>query len=352
MSAKEVHQFNHNTAGGHSRQHNGNVYGGTTYNYTTNDRPTPQLPQARLADDGPQTRPADLAAGVRPNSLDDFRIAIICALQKEFDAVDILLEEIWENEDAFRPRHPDTNTYTFGRLGGKPVVLVNLPSMGKVSAATVATNLGISFKYIEIAFLTGICGAAPLDEKGAKIEMGDVIIGKQIIQEDFGRLFDAGMERKTDVEDVLGRLPVRIRQWIGSLSGWRNLKGLRSETKMILAQTFEDDEFRELFGYPGQREGDVFPPEREVKILFGRVATSDAVLRSEVRRDEMVQKDRVIGFEMESAGTWDQLPTVLIKSVCDYADSRKSKEWQPFAALTAAATTQALIRKWTFQVRS
>ncbi|EME84660.1 uncharacterized protein MYCFIDRAFT_135631 [Pseudocercospora fijiensis CIRAD86] len=337
-----------NNASGNSRQHNGNVFSGNTFNYGAS--PTPSEPQARLADDGPKSRPPDLAAGARPRTLDDFRIAIICALQIEFDAVDILLEEVYEGEDAFRPRHPDTNTYTFGRLGGKPVVLVNLPSMGKVSAATVATNLGITFKYIEIAFLTGICGGAPHDDRGNKIQYGDVIIGKQVIQEDFGRLMDDGMHRKTEVEDVLGRLPPRIRQWIGALSGWRNLKGLKSDVTVILEKTFQDAEFVKMFAFPERREGEV--GRSELQIFLGRVATSDAVLKSAERRDRMIEQDKVIGFEMESAGMWDQLPTVLVKSVCDFANVQKSKEWQPFAALTAAATTQAMVRKWTFQVYS
>ncbi|KXT00135.1 hypothetical protein AC578_3288 [Pseudocercospora eumusae] len=337
-------------ASGQARQHNGNVFGGNTFNYGAS--PTPSSPQARLADDGPKSRPPDLAAGARPCSLDDFRIAIICALQTEFDAVDILLEEVYEGEEAFRPRHPDTNTYTFGRLGGKPVVLVNLPSMGKVSAATVATNLGISFKYIEIAFLTGICGGAEKDDRGNGISYGDVIVGKQVVQEDFGRLMDDGMHRRTEVEDVLGRLPPRIRQWIGALSGWRNLKGLKSDVKVILEKTFDNEEFARMFAFPNRHEGEVLPVGRDLQILFGRVATSDAVLRSAERRDQMIEQDKVIGFEMESAGMWDQLPTVLVKSVCDFANAQKSKEWQPYAALTAAATTQAMIRKWTFQVHS
>ena len=51
------------------------------------------------------------------------------------------------------------------------------------------------------------------------------------------------MHRKTEVEDVLGRLPTRIRQWIGALSGWRNLRGLKGDVKVILEKTFGNEEF-------------------------------------------------------------------------------------------------------------
>jgi nucleoside phosphorylase len=53
----------------------------------------------------------------------------------------------------------------------------------------------------------------------------------------------------------------------------------------------------------------------------------------------------VIAFEMESAGAWDYLPTIVIKSVCDYADSHKNKEWQEYAAATAAACTKAFLEE-------
>lgn len=54
---------------------------------------------------------------------------------------------------------------------------------------------------------------------------------------------------------------------------------------------------------------------------------------------------KVMAFEMEGAGMWQNLPTVVIKGVCDYADSHKSKEWQKYAAATAAACTRAFLKR-------
>ncbi|KAF7588768.1 hypothetical protein BBP40_005234 [Aspergillus hancockii] len=39
---------------------------------------------------------------------------------------------------------------------------------------------------------------------------------------------------------------------------------------------------------------------------------------------------------MEAAGLMNQLPCLVIRGICDYADSRKNKKWQGYAALTAA----------------
>jgi nucleoside phosphorylase len=81
-------------------------------------------------------------------------------------------------------------------------------------------------------------------------------------------------------------------------------------------------------------------------IHFGRMACSNQVMKSGEHRDRIAQLEGVIGFEMESAGTWDYIPTIVIKSVCDYADSHKNKDWQEYAAATAAACTKAFLEEW------
>jgi nucleoside phosphorylase len=81
-------------------------------------------------------------------------------------------------------------------------------------------------------------------------------------------------------------------------------------------------------------------------IHFGRIASGDLVTKSGHHRDEIAARERVIAFEMEGAGVWDNFPTVVIKGVCDYADSHKNKKWQRYAAATAAACTKAFLKRW------
>jgi nucleoside phosphorylase len=81
-------------------------------------------------------------------------------------------------------------------------------------------------------------------------------------------------------------------------------------------------------------------------IHFGRMACSNQVMKSAQHRDRIAEEEEVIGFEMESAGTWDFVPTIVVKGVCDYADSHKNKEWQQYAAATAAASAKALLEEW------
>lgn len=43
-------------------------------------------------------------------------------------------------------------------------------------------------------------------------------------------------------------------------------------------------------------------------------------------------------------GLMDTFPCVVIRGICDYADSHKNKIWQPYAAATAAAYAKELLR--------
>lgn len=40
----------------------------------------------------------------------------------------------------------------------------------------------------------------------------------------------------------------------------------------------------------------------------------------------------------------NSFPCLVIRGICDYADSHKNKRWQPYAAGTAAACTKELLR--------
>ena len=68
-------------------------------------------------------------------------------------------------------------------------------------------------------------------------------------------------------------------------------------------------------------------------------------MKSAHHRDTISKQTKAVAFEMEGAGVWDIFPTVVIKSVCDYADSHKNEEWQPYTAASAAACMKAFLRQ-------
>jgi hypothetical protein len=46
---------------------------------------------------------------------------------------------------------------------------------------------------------------------------------------------------------------------------------------------------------------------------------------------------------MEAAGLMNDFPCLVIRGICDYADTHKNKEWQGYAAAVAAAYAKELL---------
>ena len=70
------------------------------------------------------------------------------------------------------------------------------------------------------------------------------------------------------------------------------------------------------------------------------------VIKSAIDRDRIAKKEDVIAFEMEGAGVWEEVPCIVVKVVCDYADCHKHEGWQNFAAATAASAVKAMLERY------
>ena len=67
-------------------------------------------------------------------------------------------------------------------------------------------------------------------------------------------------------------------------------------------------------------------------------------MRDGKTRDEINKEfGGVLYFEMEVAGLMNNFPCLVVRGICDYADSHKNKKWQPYAAVTAAARAKELL---------
>jgi nucleoside phosphorylase len=314
-------------------------------------------------------------APARPNSRLEFEIAIICALAIEADAVKALFDQRWDDEPPHHSKAPgDPNAYSTGSIGSHNVVLTYMPGMGKVNAAIVATNCRASFPNIKLALIVGICGAVPfMPDTGLEIILGDVILSNGIIQYDLGRQYPKRFERKDTLLESLGRPNVEIRTILQKLGGVHDREKLSAkmvayldelQKKPALQASYpgatRDTLFHATYHHPTTgktcqecgcsdelvsrtrfEEGIVQPV-----VHFGLIASGDKVMKSGEERDDVAKRDGVIGFEMEGAGIWDVFPCIVIKGVCDYADSHKIKLWQRYAAATAAACTKAFLEYW------
>ncbi|GKT52310.1 uncharacterized protein ColSpa_12491 [Colletotrichum spaethianum] len=333
---------------------------------------------------------------------EDFQVAIICALSLEYDAVALSFDEFWdENRDRQGNVPGDYNRYKTGRIGSHSVVLLLLSNMGKVSAASATANLRSTYSGIKLAILTGICGGVPNPGTATELLLGDVVISKSMVQYDFGRQYPNGFAMKENVEEILGRPSREIRSLLATFETRQGRSDLQRQAGQMLMQirqkaakhgeqslyqrpSLTDD----LLFEPGylhrhrdshncncsdseacetarsasceklqcdrervvsrsrvnieHLENDALTPE-DPHIFVGGVGSGDTVMKSGLDRDRIAAQHSLIAFEMEGAGVWDEIPSLVVKGVCDYADSHKNKNWQNFAAATAASTTKALL---------
>ncbi|KAI5917714.1 nucleoside phosphorylase domain-containing protein [Camillea tinctor] len=267
-----------------------------------------------------------------------------------------------------------------------------MPEYGKGTSSRVAANIRHTFPAIELAMVVGICGGMPYTKANEEIFLGDVIISESIVAYDEGcqlpnefiLLNKEGYKLGADLERFLKTIRI-------SLLEKRTVEFLREpaaaefgidpDPKPRYLGSGEDKSFKSTFRHKHHREGeceicdkckgdtdDACPESRkrdceefgcygeesrsrlgkteEPHIYLGRVASGDTVLKSGIHRDDYHHKLDVIAFEMEGAGVFRNLPCLIIKGVCDYADSHKNKNWQDYAAATAAACLKAVLREW------
>ncbi|KAF3187759.1 hypothetical protein TWF225_003998 [Orbilia oligospora] len=83
--------------------------------------------------------------------------------------------------------------------------------------------------------------------------------------------------------------------------------------------------------------------ENRFNIHYGLFASGNQVMKYGPKREELSRSKDVLCFEMEAAGIVNELPTLVIRGICDYSDSHKNKEWQPYAAFSAAVFAKEIV---------
>lgn len=78
---------------------------------------------------------------------------------------------------------------------------------------------------------------------------------------------------------------------------------------------------------------------RDMKIHYGTIASGSQVIKNADIRDQLSNdlEGNIFCVEMEAAGLMDNFPCIVIRGVCDYANSHKNDAWQEHAAAVAAA---------------
>jgi nucleoside phosphorylase len=61
-------------------------------------------------------------------------------------------------------------------------------------------------------------------------------------------------------------------------------------------------------------------------------------------RDQIAAQDDVLCFDTAMGGLPQQFPCLVIRGICDYADSHKNKVWQEYVAIAAVAYARDLLQ--------
>ncbi|KAF5700066.1 hypothetical protein FGLOB1_10997 [Fusarium globosum] len=316
-----------------------------------------------------------MASTQPPKDRDEFRIAIVCALPCEADAVTLLFDEFWDEISAPYDRlELDRNTYITGRMGRHNVVLVTLHNRGTINAATGSACLTLRYPNIKLALLVGTCGGMPRIEN-IDAYLGDVVISKDVTQFDFGARYPDGHFILNDAAEKMIR---RANRDIRTMLATYETEFMRKRLKVAAKSHLKDLQEAALkagrtanYQYPGMKENRLFPPdyrhqheesctlfprchqddlpqgaEFTPEILFGRFGSANTPVKDGDLRDELARKYHLDAFETEGAGMWDDVPTLIIKGISGYADSHSNKAWKHYASATAASVAKAVLGRY------
>ncbi|CAN9209932.1 unnamed protein product [Alternaria alternata] len=298
----------------------------------------------------------------RPLRREDYTVGWVCALPVELAAAQEMRDE---EHDTPRYDAHDTNLYTCGRVGEHNVVIACLPEgqTGTHSAAAVAAQMKSTFSSTRFGLMVGIGGGVPSEE--ADIRLGDVVVSKPhkthggVVQYDSGKATPSGFERtgalNTPPTVLLNAVAkVRAKQMRGKSKLLEYLTKLDSLPDFTREAAGSDTLFKAEYDHVGRgatcvkcsAEHAVIRETRRqaVVVHYGTIASGNQVMRSAAERDRVsVELDGVLCFEMEAAGLMNSFPCLVVRGICDYADSHKNKRWQPYAAATAAAYAKEVL---------
>ncbi|KAL2848393.1 hypothetical protein BJY01DRAFT_233960 [Aspergillus pseudoustus] len=304
--------------------------------------------------------------------LQAYKVGLVCALPLELLAVRALFDVTHADGDEITTPSADSNHYILGEMGGHKVVAACLPDgeYGTNSAADVAANMRRTFPSIKFALLVGIGGGVPTAANDMRL--GDVVVSRPtgtdpgVIQYDMGKARENGLFTPSG---FLHPPPRLIMTALGKLRSdpYSSQTPLQEFLREVAA-------CRREYRYPGRGHDWLFRSEyhhvphqetckhcdkgklhgRELRlgqsyesfhpqIHYGTIASGNSVMRDAELRDYWAEERKVLCFEMEAAGIVNTMPCLVIRGICDYADSHKNKVFQNYAAAAAASYAKLLL---------
>lgn len=313
------------------------------------------------------------------DSPDSYSIGWIAALPIERAAATALLDRRHDDPVGFDQHASDTNAYTWGSIGAHNVVIASLPAgmSGSTAAAITAANLLSSLPQIRIGLLVGIGSGVARADYGRDVRLGDVVVSQPrgpsggVVQYDLGTALAGG---EWAPSGSLHLPPQVLLHALGALQAENEISQSRvpgllqamyaanpqmtkkpKDGPFVHQGAGSDRLFRPGYQHVGGKTCADCDAGQEVErdgrestdpeIHYGVIASGNRDIADASVRDymaDLVGSD-CICFEMEAAGLMVSFPCLVIRGICDYADSHKNDRWQRYASATAAAYAKELL---------
>ena len=306
----------------------------------------------------------------------DFTVGWICALHIELAAAQGMLEEEYDAEELQKdPKDP--HEYCLGQIAGHKIVLTLLISTGTNSAGSAARHLKNTFQNLKFILMVGIAGGIPSPRHD--IRLGDVVVSMPsgayggVIQYDSGKFLQNQPFLRTG---ALQAPPRNLQSVVQHLEAKheRNENCIATYIEEMLQKYPKNTQAGTDYRRPGRERDFIFKADythentetgepccdtcdkkrlvarhdrakHEPVIHYGNIASGSSVVRDALRRDELGRDYDALCVEMEAAGLMEEGDCLVIRGICDYSDSHKTKEWQRYAAAAAAAYAKELLGK-------
>ncbi|EGP87506.1 uncharacterized protein MYCGRDRAFT_72401 [Zymoseptoria tritici IPO323] len=294
---------------------------------------------------------------------EDYTLGWICALPVEVAAAKAILDHVHDRRIPGHGPEDDTH-YILGDIHGHNVV-VAYPN-GRTSEAKVATQLHACFMALRFVLIVGVAGGVPNTKED--IRLGDVVVSKSMAGLPAVIRYDAaGVHLKyTSVRNgvldqpspllliAMGKAETaaildesRMNQYIAEtvLTDPSHFRCPAPEHDVISDSMYDhpdidhEEGIRGPDGIQSRQSGNVQGP----RVHYGTIASGETPMRDETIRDKIAQENTILCFEAMSSRPRDAGRYLVVRGICDYADSHTSEAWQRYAAVAAAAYAKEVV---------
>lgn len=333
----------------------------------------------------PQDENEDPAPTVRPitkrtttlKSRDDYTVGWICALPEEQRAAFVMLDE---RHADIRTAVYDHNTYNLGSIGRHNVVIAS-PPYGRHNSSSpelVGYRMIESFPRIKFGLMVGIGSGVP-----SKVRLGDVVVSTPtgyfpgavqwaMVGKESGSFRRLGslnnppnlllttltklMADPETGDNMLEHLEEIREKWPNApIPNYSRPKSLKD---VVFKSQYLHVEMTRAYDEEGDEEDEQdeckfcdknMVVKREPwgeRVHYGLIASGNEIIRDATLR-EQINKDfggQIYCIDNNTgAQLMNSLPSIVIRGICDYADSHKYQRWRHHAAGMAAAFAKELL---------